>query len=602
MATGSRIRSLLASALLPSLAVLPATVGCSSDGGTPALSQSTNPRGGGSSMGGGSTLASGGTSAKDGKGGTSAAVGTNSAAGGSSNTSSSSAPEGGGGVSSSSVPKGSGGSSVSLSSVPKGSGGSSVSSGGAVQAGAGRSAAGGRSSMGAAGKATGGGTSLGTAGKATGGGTSLGTAGQGTGGGTAPTTGAAGATNSSSGDAYNPKFVEFYGEDCNVADPKDASVSTLPDLFATPDGSRMSKKSDWRCQRAYLKKVVEKYIHGEKPGKPDTVTGSVTSSAIKVHVEHKGKSIDFSVSVTMPGSASGPVPAIIGVGGSSLDSSIVKGEGVAQLTYDHQKISSETDRSGLFSNIYGSTGASAQIGWAWGVSRIIDVLVAERDAGRNDIIDPTAIGVTGCSRNGKGAFTVGAFDERIALGIPQESGTGGVSALRIVATSPTGPNGKPAQSIDSALSEAAGWFGTAISTYKSKLNTVPGDTHSLVAMYAPRGLLVLDNSRIGELCATCQHAASAAGAILYSALGLEKNIEYNGGNPSDPHNHCTFYPDTQGEPLKRAIRAFLTKKATPDGRIAPQPAGTADLTKWITWTAPALADDVSWASPPLTSK
>jgi hypothetical protein len=85
-------------------------------------------------------------------------------------------------------------------------------------------------------------------------------------------------------------------------------------------------------------------------------------------------------------------------------------------------------------------------------------------------------------------------------------------------------------------------------------------------------------------------------------LGIEKDVEYNGGNPSDPHNHCTFYPATQGDPLKRAIRAFLTRRAAPDGRIAPQPAGTADLTNWLTWTLPNLTEDVSWSSPPLTSQ
>ena len=407
------------------------------------------------------------------------------------------------------------------------------------------------------------------------------------------------------GNAYNPGFVEFSGADCTVADPKDVSFTTLNDLFLGPDGTtRISKKSDWRCQRAYLKKVIEKYIHGAKPAKTATmmVTGSVTTSAIKVHVEDGGKSIDFSVPVKMPSGASGAVPIILGLGGSSLDASIVSGEGVATGTYDHQAMASETSRTGLFTTITGSNGASAQIGWAWGVSRVIDVLVSERDAGRNTIIDPTAVGVTGCSRNGKGAFTVGAFDERIALGIPQESGTGGVSTLRIVNTNPMGPNGKGAQSISSAMSEAAGWFGTVFGSFNSKVNTIPGDMHSLEAMYAPRGLLVLDNSRIGELCATCQHGGSAAAALVYQALGVPKNIEYNGGNPSDPHDHCTFYAASQGEPLKRAIRAFLTKKAAPDGRIAPQPAGTADLTKWITWTAPTLADDVSWASPPLTSK
>jgi hypothetical protein len=51
---------------------------------------------------------------------------------------------------------------------------------------------------------------------------------------------------------------------------------------------------------------------------------------------------------------------------------------------------------------------------------------------------------------------------------------------------------------------------------------------------------------------------------------------------------AVFYPETQGEPLKRAIRAFLTHKGTPDGRVAPAAVATADLTKWIEGTPPTL--------------
>jgi len=418
----------------------------------------------------------------------------------------------------------------------------------------------------------------------------VGTGGSAPAGGGAP---AAGGTSSTTGgqtatvDGYNPDFKEFYGDDCTVATPAAVSNTKFPDLFTKLDGTKMSKKSDWKCRRAEIKKSVETFIHGAKPGKPEKVTGTVSATSISVHVENGGKSVDFSVSVSIPSGSTGPVAAIIGLGGGSLDKTIVSGEGVATINYDNNSISSESSRSGKFSTIYGDTGASAQVGWAWGVSRIIDVLVDEKAAGRNNFIDPKAIGVTGCSRLGKGAFTIGAFDERIALGIPQESGTGGVSAFRVVNTAPMGPNGKPAQSLDSAWSEAQGWFGTVFGPLRSKVDTVPADTHFLVAMYAPRGLLVLDNSRIGELCATCQHAASAAGAMLYEALGVGKNIEYHGGNPSDPHNHCTFYP-SQADPLKRAIRAFLTHKGQPDGRIAPAAVATADLTKWIDWTAPTL--------------
>jgi len=431
---------------------------------------------------------------------------------------------------------------------------------------------------------------------------SSGTGGSGAGTGGAP----AGGGSSGNASVYNPNFVEFYGSDCTTATPQDVSISgQLPNLFTKLDGTTMAKRSDWRCRRAEMKAVIEKYVFGAKPGAPDMVTGSVSTTAITVHAVLGTKSIDFTVPISIPSGAKMPAPIIIGLGGSSLDASIVSGAGVATGTYDHQGMMSESSRTGLFTNLYGtSTGVSSQIGWAWGFSRIIDVLISEKAAGRNNIIDPTAVGVTGCSRDGKGAFTVGAFDERIALGIPQESGTAGVSAYRIVNTAPVGPNGNPAQSLSNAVSTAVGWFGpTFESTYINKVDTIPGDTHSLAAMHAPRGLLVLDNSRIGELCATCQHAATAAAQVMYQALGIGANVGYNGGNPTDPQNHCQFYPTTQGPPLMRAIAGHLTKTAAPDGRMEPQPAGTADLTKWVPWssTAPTLTNDVSWSSPPLTS-
>jgi cephalosporin-C deacetylase-like acetyl esterase len=62
--------------------------------------------------------------------------------------------------------------------------------------------------------------------------------------------------------------------------------------------------------------------------------------------------------------------------------------------------------------------AGAMMAWAWGVSRLVDV-IAQTPATK---IDPTRLGVTGCSRNGKGALTVGAFDERIVLTIPPRIG------------------------------------------------------------------------------------------------------------------------------------------------------------------------------------
>ncbi|HEY6476543.1 MAG TPA: hypothetical protein VI456_08155, partial [Polyangia bacterium] len=359
------------------------------------------------------------------------------------------------------------------SSGGNGSGGSAMGGNGSGGNGSGGNGSGGNvATGGSGGKGTGGAAGMGSGGTGAAGKGSGGSGSGGTGGAAGAGTGSGGSGGGSSGPVYNPNFVEFSGSDCPAATPKDVSISgQLPNLFTNIDGTTMSKRSDWRCRRAEMKAIVEKYIFGAKPAAPMMVTGSVSSTQIKVHVDNGGgKVIDFTVPIRLPSGAKMPAPIIIGLTGSSLPTSITDPEGVATGTYDIQGMMSESSRTGLYTTIYGtSTGVSSQIGWAWGFSRIIDVLISEKAAGRNDIIDPTAVGVTGCSRDGKGAFTVGAFDERIALGIPQESGTAGVSAMRIVNTQPKGPNGNPAQSLSNAVSTEVGWFGSTFeSTYITK--------------------------------------------------------------------------------------------------------------------------------------
>ena len=54
-------------------------------------------------------------------------------------------------------------------------------------------------------------------------------------------------------------------------------------------------------------------------------------------------------------------------------------------------------------------------------------LIAKSDG---KTFEADAVGVTGCSRFGKGAFIAGAFDQRVALTLPIESGTAGVEMKR----------------------------------------------------------------------------------------------------------------------------------------------------------------------------
>lgn len=123
---------------------------------------------------------------------------------------------------------------------------------------------------------------------------------------------------------------------------------------------------------------------------------------------------------------------MIGMGGSNLNNAELLKMGIAVITFPTNKLAEQMNGcsrgKGLFYEMYGSDhSASAIMAWAWGVSRLIDALL-KTPAAR---IDPTRLGITGCSRNGKGALAAGAFEERINLTVPQEPGAGGAASWRV---------------------------------------------------------------------------------------------------------------------------------------------------------------------------
>lgn len=106
---------------------------------------------------------------------------------------------------------------------------------------------------------------------------------------------------------------ENEGADCVVPGLPDAgslpSISRLPDPFRKLNGSRITSRADWRCLREETKRLAEKFVYGEKPPKPSSVTGTVSSTGITVNVSHNGRSSSFSASVSLP-SGTGPFPAV----------------------------------------------------------------------------------------------------------------------------------------------------------------------------------------------------------------------------------------------------------------------------------------------------
>ena len=445
----------------------------------------------------------------------------------------------------------------------------------------------GTAGMGTAGTGTvGSGTAaMGTAGRGT---ASRGTAGKGTAGMGTADSGFGGTGTGVGGGSGGPPAAseEDDGADCAVTGlPASGSLPTLaklPDPFKKLDGMRMSTKAEWRCRREEIKQQAEKYAFGTKPAKPQSVTGTVSNTSISVNVMDNGKSTSFSATITLPKGGSAPYPSIVVYGGAGfgapLDTSVIDSEGVALINYDPYATGKEgtqrNNKQGAFYTIAGSNSSTGLlVAWAWGVSRIIDV-IAQSDG---KLLKADGVGVTGCSRFGKGAFIAGVFDQRIALTMPIESGSGGVPIWR-------GIPGEGAQSLSSAYGEQP-WFGDAFTAFTGSPTKAPLDTHELVAMVAPRGLFIMDNPHIANLGPKSAHAAALAGAEVYKALGAGDNITYY----SDVQNgsHCSQRPEWSA-PLKSNIERFLKKTGNSPGVIKASASATSKLSDWSDWTTPTL--------------
>ncbi|WP_433209705.1 cellulose binding domain-containing protein [Dactylosporangium sp. CS-047395] len=384
--------------------------------------------------------------------------------------------------------------------------------------------------------------------------------------------------------------VEDEGANCAVpALPDAGSLPTnakLPDPFKRIDGTRIANKSDWTCRREEIKRLAEKFVYGEKPAKPQSVTGTVSRTSITVNVSNAGKSASFSAAVDVP-SGTGPFPAVFVLGGFGADTAAIKAAGAAVITYDPYAVGKEgtprTNKQGAFYSIYGANSSTGLLmAWAWGVSRLIDVI--EQSGG--SVLRGDATGVTGCSRFGKGAFVIGAFDQRIQLTMPIESGSAGVPIFR-------GIPGEGAQSLSSAYGEQP-WLGDAFGTFTGSPNRLPVDTHEMVAMVAPRGLFIMDNPHIANLGPKSASVAALGGAEVYKALGAGDSITY--WSDIQDGNHCANRPEWR-TPLQQNIQRYLLKSGSAAGSFHVSSKASGNLAEWRDWATPSLGGGTSSPTP-----
>jgi hypothetical protein len=143
--------------------------------------------------------------------------------------------------------------------------------------------------------------------------------------------------------------------------------------------------------------------------------------------------------------------------------------------------------------------------WAWGASRALDYLATVPG------VDPKRVVIHGVSRLGKTALWTGAADERFAMVIASCSGEGGAAIARRdygeTLAHMAAPTRFPYQ------------FAGKYATYAGRVNEWPVDANLLVAMIAPRPLLLQTGNTDKWSDPYGEFLAAVAAGPVYELLG-----------------------------------------------------------------------------------
>ncbi len=123
--------------------------------------------------------------------------------------------------------------------------------------------------------------------------------------------------------------------------------------------------------------------------------------------------------------------------------------------------------------------------WAWGFSRMLDYVQTVPE------IDAKRVAAVGHSRNGKTTLLAAAFDERFALAIPTQAGCGGTAPSRLPAELLNPPDGKLIhETVKRINTSFPHWFCGNFKAFNDAPDKLPFDQHCLIALCAPRPVLL----------------------------------------------------------------------------------------------------------------
>lgn len=350
-----------------------------------------------------------------------------------------------------------------------------------------------------------------------------------------------------------------------IEDESKVPPYTLPDPLICQDGTPVKDAKTWlEKRRPELMRLFETEVYGKtllgRPERMRWVTleekkdargGKATRSRIAVLFDGREDGPRMEMLVYLPNDAKGPVPIFLGLnfegnyatttekdiplptywlnnapefgvtnhaavesarghesGRWQYDYALEHGYGVATAGYC--EIDPDFD-DGFTNGVHvlarpqgpgdwGSIGA-----WAWGLSRAMDVLQTLPR------VDSRRVVAMGHSRLGKTVLWAGAQDNRFAAIISNDSGAGGAALSKRIF-------GERIENLNKTFPH---WFCKNYARYNGKEELCPIDQHELIALLAPRPVLI--NSATEDLWADPkgEFLSGVAAAPVYRLLGTD---------------------------------------------------------------------------------
>lgn len=287
--------------------------------------------------------------------------------------------------------------------------------------------------------------------------------------------------------------------------------ANLPDPLLFADGHRhVASVEDWGARRAEILDLFRDEVYGRAPGLPEqlsfsvveenrgAIDGRTTLRRVAITSRQAGRELTFELLVFVPNDkpragaflllnhrpANNTDPTRATVSPFwPVEQILARGYAVAAIqTSALAPDDAATYASGAIRLFEGDDSTAQRppnawktiAAWSWGASRALDYLVTDPS------IDPARVAVIGHSRAAKAALWAGAEDARFGLTISNESGCAGAALSRR-------PVGETVAGVNLVFPH---WFADNFHKYGNQEDTLPVDQHELLALMAPRAVVV----------------------------------------------------------------------------------------------------------------